>query len=124
MISIQPSKCGSRHATSCSPSRRPGRRQRARLVVTHNGAPAAAVAATPANGAAVTPGPAAPPVVPASETLEAKRAAIVATFGAALDAVIAEYAPRFAAQRIALTDDVAYRCAYTLFAAWRDAGCA
>lgn len=95
-----------------------------RLKVAKNGAPAVAAAAMPANGAAVTPGAAALPVVSASESLEAKRAAIVATFGAAIDAVIAEYAPRFAAQRIALSDDVIYRCAFTLFAAWRDAGCA
>ena len=99
-----------------------GPKAAARLVVTRNGVAAPTPAAVPTNGATDTPGGAAAAVVPAGESLEAKRAAIVATFGAALDAVIAEYAPRFAAQRIALSDDVVYRAAYTLFAAWRDAG--
>lgn len=91
--------------------------RRSRLVVQlaeaprPNGAHAATTSAEPAGASS-------------SDPCAAKRAAIVTAFGTALDTVIAEYAPRFVAQHITLSDDVIYRCAFTLFAAWRDAGCA
>src|SRR6185312_6101736 len=48
----------------------------ARLAVAKNGVAAPAPAAEPPRGVTVTPGPAALPAAPASDTIEAKRAAV------------------------------------------------
>src|SRR6185312_16665330 len=72
----------------------PGTR-RSRLVVTTNGNGGAAHAPEPPRGTTVTPGPAAPPSVPASDTAETQRAAIVASFRAALAATADELLPIF-----------------------------
>lgn len=96
----------------------PGTR-RSKLIVQLDGAtlkPISAGAPVPAAVPAATP--------PAVDACAAKRAAIVAAFGDAIDVAIAEYVPRLTAQHIAVTDDLVYRAAFTLFAAWRDAGCA
>src|SRR6185437_14598862 len=61
----------------------PGTR-RSRLVVTTNGNGSAAHAAEPPRSTTVTPGSAAPPLAPVSDTVEAKRAALVDRFAEAL----------------------------------------
>ena len=101
----------------------PGTR-RSRLVVTTNGNGGAAHAAEQPRGATVTPGPAAPPSAPTSDTAETQRAAIVASFRAALAATADELLPIFEQHHVHVDGDVLYRCAFTLFAAWRDRGCA
>ena len=95
-----------------------------RLRVAKNGAHPPAVAATPANGADAAPGPAASPVAPAGEPLEAKRAAIVATFAAALEASANALLPIFEQHHVHVDGDVLYRCAFSIWKSWRDDGAA
>ncbi len=101
----------------------PGTR-RSRLLVTTNGNGTAPPAVEPPRAATVTPGPAAPPSALASDTVEAKRAAIVASFRTALVATADELLPIFEQHHVHVDGDVLYRCAFTLFAAWRDRSCA
>lgn len=72
---------------------KPSPRAPARLLVAKNGAAAATVAATPTNGVTVAPGPATSSVAPASESVEAKRAAITAAYRDAIAATFAELVP-------------------------------
>ena len=51
-----------------------------------------------------------------------QRAAVVQSFRAALTATVEELVPVLEQRNIAVTGDVVYKCAFTLFTAWRDSG--
>lgn len=81
-----------------------------------------APAATSANAAAAAPGAAALPVVPACESIETRRSAIVASFRAALDVAGAELLPAFTAAHLPADADTLYKLAFSVWRAWLDAG--
>jgi len=101
----------------------PGTR-RSRLVVTTNGSGGAAHAPEPPRGTTVTPGPAAPPLAPASDTVEAKRAALVDRFAEALTLTFRQLAPIFTTHGQTVDADIVYRVAFALWKSWVDAGLA
>jgi len=101
----------------------PGTR-RSRLVVTTNGNGGAAHAAEPPRGTTVTPGPAAPPLAPVSDIIEAKRAALVDRFAEALTVTFRQLAPIFTTHGQTVDADIVYRVAFALWKSWVDAGLA
>ena len=52
----------------------------------------------------------------------ARCAAVVESFRAALTVTVEELVPVLERRNIAVTGDVVYKCAFTLFTAWRDSG--
>ena len=101
----------------------PGTR-RSRLVVTTNGSGGAAHAPEPPRGTTVTPGPAAPPLAPVSDIIEAKRAALVDRFAEALTVTFRQLAPIFTTHGQTVDADIVYRVAFALWKSWVDAGLA
>src|SRR5574340_1390457 len=89
---------------------KPDPKAHGRLVVAANGHPKAAAspaASTPASGAHSAP---AGHPEPSAPTLDAGRAALVASFRAAVEATVREIGPAFTNAGIVLDGDVTYRC--------------
>src|SRR6185437_1630317 len=113
-------------------------RARARLVVTvaapeapapvsvpRSGASAPVVRTAPANAPRSTPAASEPANAKPDDARargEKRRAAVVESFRAALTATVEEFVPVLEQRNIAVTGDVVYKCAFTLFTAWRESG--